>query len=164
MDTFLGIIESTQTYMHKVPIWDFLKVDCLEYLAMPKYQKIAAIKKYVHPIKNLDTGLNDEFTITNRKLLFLLFFASASSHFFVTLETFNHGQCFTILASGWCEWYTVSIFLNKVEIGTFSFICLAQTMTSSLLQKSNLMLVSKKATNRDTSLKTQLLLLTENKN
>ena len=91
MDTFLGIIESTQTYMHKVPIWDFLKVDCLEYLAMPKYQKIAAIKKYVHPIKNLDTGLNDEFTITNRKLLFLLFFASASSYS-VTLETFNHGQ------------------------------------------------------------------------
>ena len=61
MDTFLGIIESTQTYMHKVPIWDFLKVDRLEYLAMSKCQKIAAVKKYVHVMKNLDTGLNDEF-------------------------------------------------------------------------------------------------------
>ena len=164
MDAFLGIIESIQTYMQKVPIWDFLKVDRLEYLAMPKYQKIAAIKKYVHTMKNLDTGLNDEFTVTNGKLLFLLFFAFASSYFVLTLETFNHGQCFTILASGCCEWYTVSIFLNQVEIVTFSFICLAQTMTSSLLQKSNLKLASKKATNRDTSLKTQLLLPTENKN
>ena len=35
-------------------------------------------------------------------------------------------------------------------------------MTSSLLQKSNLMFVSKEATNRDTSLKTQHLLSTEN--
>ena len=77
MDKFLSIIESKnfdsnvesdffdeqtfQTYMHKFPIWDFLKVDCLEYLAMSKDQKIAAIKKYVHAMKNLDTGLNGEF-------------------------------------------------------------------------------------------------------
>ena len=77
MDKFLSIIESKnfdsnaesdfvdeqtfQTYMHKIPIWDFLKVDRLEYLAMSKDQKIAAIKKYVHAMKNLDTGLNGEF-------------------------------------------------------------------------------------------------------
>ena len=112
MDKFLGIIESKnfdsnakndfvheqtfQTYMHKVPIWDFLKADRLEYLAMSKCQKIAAFKKYVHATKNLDTGLNDEFIITTRKLLFLLFFASASSCSVVAFETFNHGQCFTV--------------------------------------------------------------------
>ena len=61
MDKFLYIVESPdfdpnaegefvdeqtfQNYMHKVPIWDFLKVDRLEYLAVPKDQKIAAIKK-----------------------------------------------------------------------------------------------------------------------
>ena len=37
--------QTFQNYMHKVPIWDFLKVDRLEYLAVPKDQKIAAIKK-----------------------------------------------------------------------------------------------------------------------
>ena len=42
---------------------------------------------------------------------------------------------------------------SVVIFGTFSFICLAQTMTSSLLHKSNLMLISKEATNRITSLK-----------
>ena len=77
MDKFLSLIESKnfdlnaesdfadeqtfQNYMHKVPIWDFLKVDRLEYLAMSKEQKIAAIKKCVHAIKSLDTGLNGEF-------------------------------------------------------------------------------------------------------
>ena len=61
MDKFLYIVESPdfdsnaegefvdeqtfQNYMHKVPIWGFLKVDRLEYLAVPKDQKIAAIKK-----------------------------------------------------------------------------------------------------------------------
>ena len=61
MDKFLYIVESPdfdsnaegefvdeqtfQNYMHKVPIWDFLKVDRLEYLAVPKDQKIAAIEK-----------------------------------------------------------------------------------------------------------------------
>ena len=85
MDKFLSIIESKnfdsnvesdffdeqtfQTYMHKLPIWDFLKVDCLEYLAMPKDQKIAAIKKYAHAMKNLDTVLNTDF-IRDGKLLF----------------------------------------------------------------------------------------------
>ena len=77
MDKFISLIESKnfdlnaesdfadeqtfQNYMHKVPIWNFLKVDRLEYLAMSKEQKIAAIKKCVHAIKNLDTGLNGEF-------------------------------------------------------------------------------------------------------
>lgn len=42
---------------------------------------------------------------------------------------------------------------SVVIFGTFSFICLAQTMTSSLLHKSNLMFISKEATNRVTSLK-----------
>ena len=85
MDKFLSIIESKnfdsnaesdffdeqtfQTYMHKIPIWDFLKVDRLEFLAMSKDQKIAAIKKYVHPMKNLDTGLNADF-IRDGKFLF----------------------------------------------------------------------------------------------
>ena len=85
MDKFLSIIESKnfdsnaesdffdeqtfQTYMHKIPIWDFLKVDRLEFLAMSKDQKIAAIKKYVHPMKNLDTGLNAGF-IRDGKFLF----------------------------------------------------------------------------------------------
>ena len=113
-------------------------------------------------MKNLDTGLNGEFIVSSRKLLLLLFFASASTYSVVSFEIFNHGQCFTIFTSGWCELYTVSISLNKLEIGSFSFICLAQTMTSSLLQNSNLMFVSKEASNRDTSLKTQLLLSTEN--
>ena len=31
--------QTFQTYMHKLPIWDFLKVDRLEYLAMSKDQK-----------------------------------------------------------------------------------------------------------------------------
>ena len=31
--------QTFQTYMHKLPIWDFLKVDHLEYLAMSKDQK-----------------------------------------------------------------------------------------------------------------------------
>ena len=71
-------------------IWDFLKVDCLEYLAMSKDQKIAAIKKYVHAMKNLDTGLNGEFfIISSPKLFFLLFFVSSYS--VGTFETFNHG-------------------------------------------------------------------------
>ena len=86
MDKFLSIIESKnfdsnaesdffdeqtfQTYMHKIPIWDFLKVDRLEFLAMSKDQKIAAIKKYVHPMKNLDTGLNADF-IRDGKFLFI---------------------------------------------------------------------------------------------
>ena len=85
MDKFLSIIESKnfdsnaesdffdeqtfQTYMHKIPIWDFLKVDRLEFLAMSKDQKIAAIKKYAHPMKNLDTGLNADF-IRDGKFLF----------------------------------------------------------------------------------------------
>ena len=37
--------QTFQTYMHKLPFWDFLKVDRLEYLSMSKDQKIAAIKK-----------------------------------------------------------------------------------------------------------------------
>ena len=91
MDKFLSIIESKnfdsnaesdffdaqtfQTYMHKVPIWDFLKVDRLEYLGMSKDQKIAAIKKYDHAMKNLETGLNGDF-IRHGKLLFLFIFCS----------------------------------------------------------------------------------------
>ena len=85
--------------MLKVPILDFLKVDRLEYLAMSKDQKIAAIKKYVHAMKNLDSDLNGEFSISKRKLLFLLFFAPASSYSVVTFEAFNHDQCFTIFTS-----------------------------------------------------------------
>ena len=76
--------------MHKLLIWDFLKVDRLKYLAMSKDKKIAAIKKYVHAMKNLDTGLNGEFfIISSRKLFFLLFFVSSYS--VGTFETFNHG-------------------------------------------------------------------------
>ena len=56
--------------MRKVPIWDFLKVDPLEYLAMSKDKKIAAIKKYAHAMKNLDTGLNADF-IRDGKFLFI---------------------------------------------------------------------------------------------
>ena len=77
MDKFLSIIESKNfdsnaesdfvdeqnfpIYMYKLLIWVFLKVDRLKYLAMSKVKKIAAIKKYVHAMKNLDTGLNGEF-------------------------------------------------------------------------------------------------------
>ena len=53
--------QTFQNYMHKVPIWDFLKVDRLQYLSMSKEQKLAAIKNYVHAMKNLDIGLNGEF-------------------------------------------------------------------------------------------------------
>ena len=81
--------QTFQTYMHKLPFWEFLKVDRLEYLSMSKDQKIAAVKKYVHAMKNLDTGLNGEYIISSRKLLFLLFFASSYS--VGTFETFNHG-------------------------------------------------------------------------
>ena len=56
---------------------------------MSKDQKIAAVKKYVHAMKNLDTGLNGEYIVSSRKLLFLLFFASSYS--VGTFETFNHG-------------------------------------------------------------------------
>ena len=69
-------------------------------------------------MKNLDTGLNGEYIISSRKLLFLLFFASSYS--VGTFETFNHGYCFTIFASGWSEWYTVLTSWNKLEIGIFS--------------------------------------------
>ena len=130
----------------------------MEYIAIPKDQNIYAVKKYVYAMKNLDTSLNDEFIISSCKLLFLLFFASASSYSVVTFENFNRGQCFTISTSAWREWYTVLTSLKKLEIGTFLFICLAQTMNSSLLQKSNVMYLSKEATSQDSSLKTQLLL------
>ena len=53
--------QTFQNYMHKVPIWDFLKVDRSQYLSMSKEQKLAAIKNYVHAMKNLDIGLNGEF-------------------------------------------------------------------------------------------------------
>ena len=85
---------------------------------MSKDQKSAAVKKYVHAMKNVGDALNSEFIISSRKLLFLLFFASSYS--VGTFETFNHGQCFTIFTSGWCEWYTVLTSLNKLEIDIFS--------------------------------------------
>ena len=85
---------------------------------MSKDQKIATIKKYVHAMKNVGAASNSEFIISSRKSLFLLFFASSYS--VGTFETFNHGQCFTIFTSGWCEWYTVLTSLNKLEIGIFS--------------------------------------------
>ena len=91
MDKFLNITElknfgsyaesdldneqTFQKYMRKVPIWDFLKTDRLEYIAMSKEQKIATVKKYVHAMKNLDTGLNFEY-FRNYKLLFLFIFCS----------------------------------------------------------------------------------------
>ena len=110
--------QTFQTYMHKLPFWDFLKVDRLEYLSMSKDQKIAAIKKYVHAMKNVGAALNSEFIISSRKLLFLLFFVSSYS--VGTFETFKHDQCFTIFTSGWCERYTVLTSLNKLEIVIFS--------------------------------------------
>ena len=89
--------------MHKALIWDFLKADRLEYLAMSKDQKITAIKKYFHAMKNLDTDLNGEFIISRCKLLFLLFFVFDSSYSVATSETFNHSQCFIIFTSSWRE-------------------------------------------------------------
>ena len=41
------------------------------------------------------------FTISSRKLLFLLFFASALSCSVVAFETFNHGQCVTVPTLVW---------------------------------------------------------------
>ena len=41
-----------QNYMHKLPIWDFLKITCEQYLTTSKEQKLAAIKDYVHAMKN----------------------------------------------------------------------------------------------------------------
>ena len=121
------------------------------------------IKNYVNAMTNLDTVLNGEFVISSCKILFLSFLASASTYSVVTFENFYHRQCFIIFTSGRCEWYTVLTSLNKLEIETvcsFCFICLAQTMTLSLSQNSSVMYVSKEASNRDISLKTELLLST----
>ena len=70
-----GHVTEVPSYMHKVCIWDFFKVDRLEYIAISKEQKTVAIKKYVHAIKNLDAVLNGEF-IRDGKLSFLLIFCS----------------------------------------------------------------------------------------
>ena len=80
--------QSFQNYMHKVPIWDFLKVDCLEYLAIWKDQKIAAVKKYVHAMKNLDTGLGGHFIISGCKLLFFVILCFCPKSFFCYLWNF----------------------------------------------------------------------------
>ena len=55
--------QTFQNYMHKLPIWDILKISCEEYLRTLKEQKLAAVKDYVHAMKNLDTSLNGEFFI-----------------------------------------------------------------------------------------------------
>ena len=111
MDKFLTITESQnfgldaesdlvldeqtfQSYMHKVPIWNFLKLDRLQYLAMSKEEKLAAIKKYVHAMKNLGTSLTSTFITSccNLLLFFVYLFAFASSYSVVTsVKLFNHG-------------------------------------------------------------------------
>ena len=48
-------------------------------------------------------------------------------------------------------------YLSKSEIGA-TFVCFVQSIALSLLHKSNTMYLSNEATNKDKSLKTQLLL------
>ena len=55
--------QTFQNYMHKLPIWDFLKITLEEYLRTSKEQKLGAVKDYVHAMKKLDSSLNDEFFI-----------------------------------------------------------------------------------------------------
>ena len=55
--------QTFQNYMHNLPIWDILKISCEEYLRTLKEQKLAAVKNYVHAMKNLDNSLNGEFFI-----------------------------------------------------------------------------------------------------
>ena len=129
--------------MHKLSIWHFMKV---EYLAMSKDQKTAAVEKYVHAIKNWDTCLNCEFIISSRKLLFLSFFPSSYS--VGTFETSNHGHCFTTFTSGWCEWYTVLTSLNQLEIAIFLYF-FSSNNDLEFIAEINLILVSKDTTNRD---------------
>ena len=90
MDKFLSIIESKnfdldaesdfvdeqtfQNYIHKVLTWDFYKVDRLEYLAMSKDQNNAAIKKYVHPMENLETSLNGKIIIISNLSYYFCYF------------------------------------------------------------------------------------------
>ena len=74
-------------------------------------------------------------------------------------EIFNQGHSFVNFTSGWRDSVVFFNYLNKSEIGT-SFVCLVQSMASSLLHKSSTIYLSKEATNKDKSLKTQFLLLT----
>ena len=90
---------------------------------------------------------------------FCSFFALASSYPLDMFEIFNHGHSFTKFTSGWRDKVVFFNYLNKSEIGTF-FVCLFQSMASSLLHKSNTMYLSKETTNKDKSLKTQLSLST----
>ena len=74
-------------------------------------------------------------------------------------EIFNQGHSFVNFTSGFRDNVVFFNYLNKSEIGT-SFVCLVQSMASSLLHKLSAIYLSKEATNKDKSLKTQFLLST----
>ena len=74
-------------------------------------------------------------------------------------EIFNQGHSFVNFTSGWRDSVVFFNYLNKSEIGT-SFVCLVQSMASSLLHKSSTVYLSKEATNKDKSLNAQFLLST----
>lgn len=82
--------QTFQSYIKNVPIWDFLKLDRLQSLAVSNKEKLAAIKKYVHAIKNLTTNLNGEFITSGCKVLlfFVYLLAFVSSYSVVTSEFF----------------------------------------------------------------------------
>lgn len=63
--------QTFQSCMHKVLIWDFLKVDHLEYVAVTKEQNLLQLSNMFM----LDTGLIGKF-IRDCKLLFLFIFCS----------------------------------------------------------------------------------------
>ena len=90
---------------------------------------------------------------------FCSFFALASSYPLDIFEIFNQFHSFTKFTPGWRGSVVFFNYLNKSEIRT-SFVCLFQSMALSLLHKSNTVYLSKKTTNKDNSLKTQLLLPT----
>ena len=90
---------------------------------------------------------------------FCSYFALASSYSVGMFEIFNQGHSFVNFRSGFRDNVVFFNYLNKSEIGT-SFVCLVQSMASSLLHKSSAIYLSKEATNKDKSLKTQFLLST----
>ena len=52
--------QTFQNYMRQVPIWDYLKISRDRYLTISKEIKLAAIKDYVHAMKNSDNSLTGE--------------------------------------------------------------------------------------------------------
>ena len=90
---------------------------------------------------------------------FYSYFALASSYSVGMFEIFNQGHSFVNFTSGFRDNVVFFNYFNKSEIGT-SFVCLVQSMASSLLHKLSAIYLSKEATNKDKSLKTQFLLWT----